>query len=175
MHCKVLCCSGNLGIKPSPPLQFRGTIVLFAHCGSPGSVEKRPLAGPLLAMLNSAQLQRAEVLPHIFFVLYEYTEFFPVFLDSWHICLSLKQLLDLAGALLSAWYLPTKAMSCVPLSARGLHWLQYTDVNKWQLQSYIPVIAVLENQLQKRQSAQGLQRVWKCLSNTCNEWHQIWQ
>lgn len=104
-----------------------------------------------------------------FFVLYEYIEIVPVFLDSWYICLSLKQLLDLAGALLSAWYLPMKAMSCVPLSARGLHWLQYTDVNKRQLQSYIPVIAVLENQLQKRQSAQGLQRVWKCLSNTCNE------
>lgn len=54
-------------------------------------------------------------------------------------------------------------------STQGLHLLQYIYVNKRQLQNYIPIITITGDKLQKRQSAQGVQWVWKCLSNTCNK------
>lgn len=177
-HCKPLSSSVHLGVKANPPLQFIGP--WFVYLPTESSSKElwvcRTEAPECYLLLGTGKhcvgswIWKAKTFAPHFSTFSEYREIVPIVLHSWHSCLALKQLEDCwCSAFCLTDTCPQRSCSAYRESVHGLHLLQYIYVNERQLQNYIQIITIMGNRLQKRQSAWGVRRAWKCLSNKCNK------
>lgn len=145
----------QLHMKPNPPLQLTGPWCVYlptvsASPRSSGSVGQRSLSDTFCwswvrtmqgAGFGKQRFWKAKVLLTFF-------SLFWIQRNCSHVSIFLTQLpvSEAAGRLLGLCLPP----NCCYKSSWDLHWLQYTLVNRRQLQSYTQIVMVAGTSLQKR-------------------------